>query len=116
MERSLRNNRTLSALGLCSKAGKLVYGANMVCEALALKRKPFLVIEASDTSDNTSKRLTDKCNYYNVKKTKLNVSGEVIAHAIGKTGIIGAVAVTDAGLVSLIEKAIEDDSVDGLNK
>lgn len=88
----------------------------MVCEALALKRKPFLVLEASDTSSNTNKRLTDKCNYYDVKKMKLNISGEVIAHAVGKTGIIGAVAVTDAELVSLIEKAIEDDSIDGLNK
>lgn len=113
----MKINKIISSLGLCSKAGKLVCGVPMVCEALGAKKaKPFLVLEAADTSENTHKRITDKCNFYSVKKIRLGLPGETIAQAIGKTGIIGAVAVTDPGLASLIEKVVGDDGVDTLNK
>ena len=51
----------LRALGLCAKAGKLVYGTPLICEALKAKKQVFLVVETSDNSENTQKRLRDRC-------------------------------------------------------
>ncbi len=94
--------RLLSALGLCAKARKLVFGTPMVCEALKEKRKPYLVVEAGDNSENTRKRLEDRCGFYGVRKHRLEASGEALAHAVGKTGKVAAVAVTDENLALLI--------------
>ncbi len=96
----------LSALGLCTKAGKTVFGTPMVCEALRRggRNAPVLVLEASDTSDGTHKRLGDKCSFYGVKYKRLEITGEELAHAIGKGASVAAVAVTDIGMCGLLEK------------
>ncbi len=98
----------LSALGLCVKAGKTVFGTPMVCEALRRggKNAPVLVLEASDTSSGTHKRLCDKCSFYGVKHIRLECTGEQLAHAVGKSATLAALAVTDAGMCSLIERYI----------
>ena len=47
--------KTLQALGLCAKARQLVLGTPMICDALKSKKKPYLVLCASDNSENTAK-------------------------------------------------------------
>lgn len=98
--------KILSALGLCVRAGKVVFGVPMVCEALRRNKvgRPVSVWEAGDTSDNTHKKITDKCNSYGVKHIRLACGGDVLAAALGKTGSLGAVAVTDTSLSRLAEK------------
>ena len=95
----------LGALGLCARAGKLVYGIPMICEALKQggKNKPVLVLEAGDTSDNSHKRIGDRCQYYNTKLIRLPVGGGELGAAVGKTTVLGAVAVTDAGMAAMVE-------------
>lgn len=102
--------KALRAIGLCMKAGRLVCGTPLVCEALGGKRKPFLVVEASDNSDNTAKRLGDKCAYYGVEKLRLKASGEALARALGKSARVAAVAITDEQLSRLVRGAITEDS------
>lgn len=104
----MNNDRIMSGLGLCAKAGKLVYGVPLVCEAL---RRPFavkLVIESGDTSANTHKKLTDKCRYYETEIIKLAASGEELASAVGKGGSLGAVAITDGGLSEMMKRLLGD--------
>ena len=103
-----RQDKLLSALGLCVKAGKVIFGVPMVCEAMRKggKNAPVLVLEAADTSENTHKRITDKCTYYNTKHKKLDIGGAELAERLGKSAQLGAVAVTDNGLCTLIEKYI----------
>ena len=100
--------RLLSTLGLCVKAGKVTFGVPMTCEALRKKTGniPVLVLEAADTSDNTHKRLTDKCAFYKTELIRLEVGGEQLGTAVGKTVFLGAVAITDKGLASLVKKYI----------
>lgn len=109
MENKPVMKKTLRALGLCAKARALVCGTPMVCEALRGKKKPLLVLCASDNSENTDKRLSDKCTYYEVEKTVLEAGGEELAAAIGKKSRVAAVAVTDENLCRLVEKAIRED-------
>ncbi len=93
----------LHALGLCARAGKLLCGVPMICEALSQNRKPFLVLCASDNAENSAKRLRDRCDFYGVRLENAKTDGETLAHAVGKTGRLAAVAVTDAQLCRLVE-------------
>lgn len=104
-DRSEREERLLSGLGLCVKAGRVIFGAPMICEALKKSGagKPTLVLEAADTSENTHKRITDKCTYYRVRHIRLGCGGEELSAALGKTSFLAAVAVTDEGMTRLLE-------------
>ena len=80
----------------------------MICEALRHggEKSPCLVFSASDISDNTLKKITDKCEYYKTKHIRLECGGEALAAAVGKTSFIGAVAVTDKSMCVMLEKYI----------
>ena len=91
-------HRLLSNLGLCARARALVFGTPMVCEAMRSAKRPCLVIEAGDSSDNTHKKLTDKCNFYQIQHIRLPVSGEELGAAVGKSSIVAAVAITNEQL------------------
>ena len=99
--------KVLSALGLCKKAGALICGTPMNCEALGGRKKPFLVLTASDNSLNTAKRLRDKCAFYGVELQELAINGDDLARAVGKSSKLAAVAVTDQNLCRLVQNAIE---------
>ena len=107
MEQS-NNQRLLTSLGLCARARGLIFGVPMICDGLRRggKNAPLIVLEAADTSENTHKRLTDKCSYYNTRHVRLLCTGEELAAALGKSAVLGAVALTDANQVRLIEKYI----------
>ena len=99
--------RLLSSLGLCLKARALIMGTPMVCEALQKKTKPYVVLEASDTSPATHKKLCDKCKFYGVRHVRLPVEGAELASALGKTSTLAAVAVTDSGLLRVVQNALD---------
>lgn len=100
--------KLLRSLGLCVRAGKTVFGTPMVCEAMRKggKQAPVLVIEAGDTSENTHKKLTDKCQFYGVRQIRLSCDGETLAAAVGKTGSLAAVAITDKEMCRMAEQYI----------
>ena len=93
--------KLLSTLGLCARARKLVTGTPMICEALRKGGKaPVLaVVEAADTSANTHERLLSKCTYYRVSHYRITADAASLAHAVGKTGAVAAVGVTDESLL-----------------
>ena len=103
----------LTSLGLSAKAGALIFGVPQICEALSRKKRegsyPLLVVEASDTSENTHKRISDRCGYYNVKHIRIGATTEELAHALGKSAMLAAVALTNENLCRLAEKHINTD-------
>ncbi len=100
--------KLLSTIGLCVKAGKVTFGVPMTCDALrkTTGNVPVLVLEAADTSDNTHKKLTDKCAFYKIELIRLEVGGEQLGAALGKSVYLGAAAITDKGLSELVKKYI----------
>ena len=89
-------DKLLSTVGLCARARKLVTGTPMVCEAMRSRKPTVLaVLEASDTSDNTHRKLVSKCTYYQIPLYRLTADTARLAHAVGKTGSVAAVGVTD---------------------
>ena len=94
-----RTKKLALMIGMCARARKIIIGCDQVCMALPEKKaqkKVHLVLEASGVSENTHKKLSDKCLYYKVQKEIIPLSQEELAHAIGKKGsMVAAVAVTD---------------------
>lgn len=69
-------------VGLCAKAGKIVFGAQ-ACEKGIKKGKIKLLLIDSCASDNTKKDFMDACAYYDVPFI-VNDSQKTIGEATGK--------------------------------
>lgn len=100
----MMDKRILSSLGLCSKAGKLIFGVPMIIEAMQKGKNVYLVLEAGDTSDNTHKKITDKCSFYGIEKIRLEADGGALSSAVGKSSSLAAIAITDEGFYKMIKK------------
>lgn len=83
----------LRTLGLAARARQTVMGTDMVCDALA-EGRVRLVVEAGDTSENTHKRLTDKCITYRTPHVRLLSDGGTLGAALGKSGALAVCGVT----------------------
>ena len=98
-------DKLLSTLGLCARARKLVTGTPMVCEAMRDRKTPVIaVLEASDTSAGTHKKLSDKCAFYGVPLFRIAADTERLGRAVGKSGAVAAVGVIDENLYKALEK------------
>lgn len=97
-------DRLLGAIGLCRRAGKLVCGVELICTELRKRNTVQMVLAASDVSDNTRKKLNDKCKFYGVTLTFIPYGAERLAAAVGKDAPIGAVAITDAKLMQAVKE------------
>lgn len=94
-------NNFLSLLGLASRARKIVTGETLIKKIRT--NAIYLVIIASDASDNTKKKFIDKCTSYNVDYI-VTSSREELSSAIGKNNQV-ALGIQDAGFAkSLKEK------------
>ena len=66
-------NNKVNLLGLCLKSGNLISGTDLVIEQIRAK-KVHLVVILNDSAENTIKKVTDKCKFYNVFKCRRNFS------------------------------------------
>lgn len=96
--------RFLTFLGLCRRAGKTVHGTPLVCEALAKRKPPCLVLLSEGASAATAKRITDKCRFYRVPLLTVAADTERLARAVGKSCALAAVAVTDESFARELRK------------
>lgn len=96
-------DKILSYLGLAKKAGKLAAG-EFLTEKSIYEKKAFLVIVATDASDNTKKKFSDRCNHHKVPlvfyKTK-----EELGAATGRA-IRASMAINDEGFANAILKIL----------
>ena len=94
------NNKTLTLLGFCRKAGRLTVGSAKTTELLKDK-KVCLVVVAEDVSQKTEKEL----KYFAEKNScgrviRLTVNTDVLSKAIGIKA--GVVATCDEGFMKAI--------------
>lgn len=97
------NDKLLSALGLCRKAGKIVMGADPVAEAIN-RGKARLVIMARDFSQNSKKNILKASCRQNVEARVINRTRDELSGALGK--FCGVAAVTDRGFSDKIQELI----------
>jgi len=94
-----------SDLGLAMRAGKLLHGEESVLEAIKDKRARIVFL-ASDSGASTTKRINDKCAFYNVSLCREFTTTE-LSSAIGKENR-KVLAVCDRNFAILLEKAINE--------
>jgi len=105
----LKQNKALSMLSIATKARKTVTG-EFSTEKAVKEGKAYLVVVASDASDNTKKKFNNMCNYYHVA-IRLFSDKVSLGNACGKE-FRASLAVIDEGLANAVIKQI--DSLDNL--
>ena len=98
-------------LGLAAKAGKLVYGCNLTCDKVRSGgQSPYLILIAADASENTKKRITNCCIYYEriYKFLPPSIGCAELARATGRRGPISCVGVNDKGFSEALVKLTND--------
>lgn len=76
------NDRKLSLLGLCHRAGKLVSG-EQACEISIRNKEVRLIIVAKDASENTKKKFQNASKFYEIPIFFM-FSKQEIGSALGK--------------------------------
>ncbi|MFF5993356.1 MULTISPECIES: YlxQ family RNA-binding protein [unclassified Lysinibacillus] len=101
----MTNQAILQLLGLAARARKVISGEELVIKEIR-SGNAKIVLLASDASANTSKKLTDKCTYYNVE---LHVFGDRydLGHATGKEARV-ALAITDSGFAKKMSSLLNE--------
>ena len=98
--------RALSLLGLCKKAGRLTSGVPLVCDAIR-EGHVRLVVYAAGAAENSIKRVTDKAKSYHTEALAIDTTPEALGRAVGKSGAVAAVGVTDAGFAGALTKILQ---------
>lgn len=92
-------------LGLATRARMIITGEELVIRDIQAKNAK-LVIVSNDASANTSKKITDKCTFYNVEKHVFG-SREDLGHAIGKDSRV-VLGITDAGFAKKLSELLNE--------
>ncbi|ASA96164.1 MULTISPECIES: YlxQ family RNA-binding protein [Anoxybacillus] len=90
----------VSFLGLANRARKVISGEELVVKEIQRKRAK-LVILSEDASENTRKKIFDKCAFYRVPLCYVDNRHE-LGGAIGK-GARVVVAITDEGFAQKLK-------------
>ncbi len=98
------NDRILSLLGLCRRAGKLVIGADPCIDSMT-KGKAKLIIYANDFSQNSLKPVLIQAHKQGVSVLKLNRGKDELSFSVGK--LCGVLSVEDKGFADKLATLIE---------
>lgn len=101
----MRPNKILSLIGLAMKSGNVVSGEFMTEKAVK-SGQAFLVIISSEASDNTRKKFSNMCEFYQVPCSSYGKS-EDLGHSMGKEFRV-SLAITDKGFADSIRKQLKD--------
>ncbi len=100
----LKLSKALSMISLATKAGKTVSG-EFATEKAVKDGSGYLVIVASDASENTKKKFQNMCDFYEVP-IYFYEDKDTLGHAMGKE-FRASLAVTDGGFAKGIMKHID---------
>jgi ribosomal protein L7Ae-like RNA K-turn-binding protein len=90
----MNQNQWMSLLGLANRARKIISGEELTVKQIQSGTARLILLSA-DASANTTKKITDKCNSYEVPY-KIVENRHLLGQAIGKEARV-VVAVLDDG-------------------
>jgi ribosomal protein L7Ae-like RNA K-turn-binding protein len=100
-------------LGLCLRAGRLISGEELVLDSIKHGKAKFVLL-SEDASENTRKRITDKCTYYKIPFQQVFTRSE-IGEAIGKAERV-VIAITDQGFAKLLRGGLKNSEVNSIDE
>ncbi|KYD00047.1 YlxQ family RNA-binding protein [Heyndrickxia sporothermodurans] len=96
----MTESKALSLLGLANRARKVISGEELVIKEVKNGRAK-LVLLSMDASENTTKKVQDKCRFYRIPIYWIS-NREILGTAIGKESRV-VVAITDLGFAKKLE-------------
>lgn len=100
------NSKLLGMMGLASRARKIVTGTEIVTEKIKSGKKVYIVLIASDVSQNTLKKIVNCCEYYDTEYVQLQFTQDEISHAVGKSCLTSSVAILDRNFADAIKNLV----------
>lgn len=100
----MKPDKVLSLLGIAAKSGSIASG-EFSTEKAVKEHKAYLVIVASDASENTQKMFRNMAEFYQVPMY-LYADKDTLGHCIGKE-FRASLAVTNQGLAHSIEDKLK---------
>lgn len=100
----MKQNQWMSFLGLANRAGKTISGEELTVKQIQ-RGNAKLVLLSADASQNTTKKITDKCNSYEVP-IKMVENRYLLGQAIGKEARV-VVAVLDDGFAKKLKQMLD---------
>lgn len=101
----MKLNKIDGLLGLCAKSRKLASG-EFAAESAVKDGSAWVVIVATDASQNTKKLFHDKCSFYEVPIFEYGTK-ETLGHAIGKE-MRASIAILDENFSKAIIERLEE--------
>ncbi|MBQ7954429.1 MAG: ribosomal L7Ae/L30e/S12e/Gadd45 family protein [Lachnospiraceae bacterium] len=101
----MKQNKIYSLLGLAMRGRNMVSG-EFATESAVKDGSAFVVIVASDASENTKKLFSNKCSFYEVPCFVYGTKEE-LGHALGKE-LRSSLAITDLGLAQAVIGQLEE--------
>lgn len=95
----MNNNKLLSFLGLCRRAGKMTIGNDAVIEAM-ISGESCLVLLAEDASQRTAKDIMETAQKNNIQIVRLSYDKQQISRALGK--LTAVISINEAGFAKKI--------------
>lgn len=97
------NDKLLSFLGLCRRAGRMTLGNDVVIESME-KKNSNLVLLASDVSVRTKKGVLAKADGTNTEVIDLKYTKDELSQALGKYAAV--ISIEDFGFAKKIRTLI----------
>ncbi len=97
------NDAFLSALGLCKRAGRLVFGFETVKQSMQ-KGEAVVVFSAADLSEKTAKELSFLTLNLETELIQTAYDMKTLGGSIGK--LTGIIAITDTGLATMLKQKL----------
>ncbi len=95
----------MSLLGLANRARKIISGEELVLKEVR-NGKAKLVLLSKDASENTRKKISDKCRYYEVPMVLVE-NREQLGSSIGKDARV-VVAIMDIGFSKKLIEMLDE--------
>jgi ribosomal protein L7Ae-like RNA K-turn-binding protein len=101
----MTNDKLFQLIGLAARARKIISGEELVVKSIQ-NGNAKLIFLSSDASPNSTKKIQDKCMFYNVE---YHVIGDryQLGHATGKEARV-ALAITDIGFAKKMSSLLNE--------
>lgn len=100
-------NKLNGAIGMCYRSRNCVFGFDNALKSIK-KKKSHLILVSKDASEDTKKRIHDKCKYYNVDIHTLDMHS--VLEGLNLNNNIKIISVNDINFKKLIKKHLKGDT------
>ena len=105
-------SKTVSLIGFATKARRITFGTELTVSTVRQEKKKngvYLMLYASNASENTKKRVRDCGAYHHVQVLELSETSDELARITGKLHPVVVMGIADEGFAKAIAKTLEQE-------